>query len=410
MIRSSYGWYDQYDAAAGKTYGFQYDEKLYNNVKGASETGIPFGIYHYSYARNTYEASLEAEYTINAIRSTGGYINNISLPVAYDVEDSKYQGGIDKNTLTDIVITYCTKIKEAGFIPMIYANKTWFMEHLDINRINSLGYNFWYALWPNNVEFSTKVQIGDSGIYPLIWQYTSSGSVDGANTSSGTVDMNVMYMKDQVNLTFFIDGQVIEEKGIDKGATSTFPNFEKAGYTLVNWRDENNNIVNSNTMFNQNTKIHANYKRVELNLNAIKFSLKKGSTQILEVEDENKNYISSEKLNFISLDENIVSVDNEGKIKGISDGTTMIKVSLKENEEIYNYCNVTVGDQYLNGDINRDGKINVDDLSYGLRGLTRKIILTDEEKQIGDVTGDGLFNVDDLNKMLRYFVRKIPSL
>ena len=64
----------------------------------------------------------------------------------------------------------------------------------------------------------------------------------------------------------------------------------------------------------------------------------------------------------------------------------------------------------VKGDINKDGNVNVDDLNYGLRGITRKIILTEEEKKIGDVTGDGNFNVDDLNKMLRYFVRKIPSL
>lgn len=51
MIRSSYGWYDSYDAAAGKEYGFQYDSKLYNNVKGAVENNVPFGIYHYSYAK-----------------------------------------------------------------------------------------------------------------------------------------------------------------------------------------------------------------------------------------------------------------------------------------------------------------------------------------------------------------------
>lgn len=231
MIRSSYGWYDSYDAAAGKEYGFQYDAKLYNNVKGAVENNVPFGIYHYSYARNTSEAALEAEYTINALKSTGAYANSMSLPIAYDVEDSKYQGSIDKETLTDIVITYCTKIREAGYQPMIYANKSWFVEHLNINRLNSLGYDFWYALWPGgNIDFSNKIQIADSGIYPLIWQYTSSGSVDGANSNSGRVDLNVMYMKEQVKLTFVSDGQVVEEKGIDKNSSTTFPEVSKKGY------------------------------------------------------------------------------------------------------------------------------------------------------------------------------------
>ena len=61
------------------------------------------------------------------------------------------------------------------------------------------------------------------------------------------------------------------------------------------------------------------------------------------------------------------------------------------------------------GDINNDGRINVNDLNYGLRGLTRNT-LTEEEKQIGDVNGDNRFNVNDLNKLLRYLVGKISSL
>ena len=57
----------------------------------------------------------------------------------------------------------------------------------------------------------------------------------------------------------------------------------------------------------------------------------------------------------------------------------------------------------------KDGKINVNDLNYGLRGLTRNT-LTEEEKQLGDVNGDNKFNVNDLNKMLRYLVGKIKTL
>ena len=261
MIRSSYGWYDSYDAAAGKEYGFQYDSKLYNNVKGAVENNVPFGIYHYSYAKNTSEAALEAEYTINALKGTGAYANSMSLPIAYDVEDNKYQGSIDKETLTDIVITYCTKIREAGYQPMVYANKSWFVEHLNITRLNSLGYDFWYALWPGgNIDFSNKIQIANSGIYPLIWQYTSSGSVDGANTNSGRVDLNVMYMKEQVKLTFVSDGQVVEEKGIDKNSSTTFPEVSKKGYSFVKWIDSNGNTLTEQTKFNSNTTITAVYE------------------------------------------------------------------------------------------------------------------------------------------------------
>ena len=328
MIRSSYGWYDSYDAAAGKEYGFQYDSKLYNNVKGAVENNVPFGIYHYSYARNTSEAALEAEYTINALKSTGAYANSMSLQIAYDVEDSKYQGSIDKETLTDIVITYCTKIREAGYQPMIYANKSWFVDHLNINRLNSLGYDFWYALWPGgNIDFSNKIQIADSGIYPLIWQYTSSGSVDGANTNSGRVDLNVMYMKEQVKLTFVSDGQVVEEKGIDKNSSTTFPEVSKKGYSFVKWIDSNGNTLTEQTKFNLNTTITAVYE-------------------------------------------------------------------LRESKK---------------GDVNRDGKVNVNDVLYTMNKYM-KGVLTEEEKEIAEVTGDGRVNMNDVYRILAYAMGKIPSL
>lgn len=328
MIRSSYGWYDDNDKANGMSYDFQYDVQLYNNIKGACENNIPFGIYHYSYAQNTTQAALEAEYTINALKSLGEYSNKISLPIAYDVEDIEYQGSLDKTTLTDIVITYCTKIREAGFAPMIYANKNWFVNHLDTDRLNSLGYDFWYAMWPEgNIDFSTKIQIADSGIYPLIWQYTSSGYLSGANTNAGTVDFDIMYMKEQVKLTFVSDGQVIKEKGIDKGTNTIFPKVTKTGYTFVKWIDENSNEVNENTIFNNNSTLTAIYQ--------------KNSTQ--------------------------------------------------------------------KGDINRDGRININDVNYGLRGIS-KGTLTDEEKEIGNVNGDSVFNINDINKILRFLVGKVSSL
>ena len=327
MIRSSYGWYDGYDQAAGKAYNFQYDNNLYSNVKGAVENNVPFGIYHYSYARNTSEATLEAEYTINALKSTGAYANKMSLPIAYDVEDSKYQGSIDKETLTDIVITYCQKIRAAGYQPMIYANKNWYVNHLNISRLNSLGYDFWYALWPGgNIDFSSKIQIADSGIYPLIWQYTSSGSVPGANTNSGRVDLNVMYMKDQVKITFISDGQVVEEKGIDKNSSTKFPEVLKSGYSFVKWIDSNGNTITEQTKFNSNTTLTAVYKQ-----------------------------------------------------------------------------------NYKKGDVNRDGKVNMLDVYYSMKGIVNGT-LTDDEKVILDVTGDSRANMLDVNKIMKYIAGELESL
>ena len=130
MIRSSFGWYDDSDAAAGRAYDFQYDKKLQRNVKGAIDNDIQFGIYHYSYADTLNEAEMEAEYVISAINSLGDeYKNKMSLPVTYDVEHVKT---LSKKDLTDIVVTFCTKITEAGYRPMIYANTDFFINKLEL--------------------------------------------------------------------------------------------------------------------------------------------------------------------------------------------------------------------------------------------------------------------------------------
>ena len=86
---------------------------------------------------------------------------------------------------------------------------------------------------------------------------------------------------------------------------------------------------------------------------------------------------------------------------------THSKIYLKSNvDSLHISHNAT---DFKKGDINKDGRINVNDLNYGLRGLTRNT-LTDEEKEIGDVNGDNKFSVMDARKILRYIVGKIPSL
>ena len=55
MIRAAFGWYDEV-ADADEEYDFQYDKQFINNIKGASENNVSFGIYHYAYATNVEEA------------------------------------------------------------------------------------------------------------------------------------------------------------------------------------------------------------------------------------------------------------------------------------------------------------------------------------------------------------------
>lgn len=186
MIRT--GWF----STSAQQYNI--DEQLLNNLNGAVQADIPFGIYHYSYAWNIAEVNEECDKLINLINTyTSSYVSKISLPIAYDLEEASILAHANKTQLTEMAITFCRRIYNAGFIPMIYANENWFTNHIDVNMLVQAGYDIWLAKWPNNVNFSNKISINNH--VPMIWQYTSSGSIEGATTSDGRTDMNVMYME-----------------------------------------------------------------------------------------------------------------------------------------------------------------------------------------------------------------------
>ena len=63
---------------------------------------------------------------------------------------------------------------------MIYANKNWLLNDLNITDLN---YDVWLAHYTNKTDYP----------YPYsIWQYSSTGSVNGV---VGNVDMNIGYKK-----------------------------------------------------------------------------------------------------------------------------------------------------------------------------------------------------------------------
>lgn len=153
----------------------QIDNKFIKNITNAVKAGVKCGIYHYSYAQSVEAAKKEAEFCLKTIK---GY--NISLPVAFDIEDSS-QTGLGKDTLTNIVIAFCDKIKTAGYTPMLYCNPNWLNNYLHKDKL--IGkYDLWLAQWG----------VSSPSYDCAIWQYSENGSVSGI---SGSVDLNYIYKK-----------------------------------------------------------------------------------------------------------------------------------------------------------------------------------------------------------------------
>ena len=157
---------------------FQEDVKLKEHIKGLDSVGIPYGLYHYSYARNLDEAKKEVEGFINIAKGL-----NPTYPLVIDMEDAdnwKTKNGNPSNDMyVQICEYFCKRIEEAGYYAMIYASKDWFVNRLNDSRLDR--FDKWLAQWSNKPTYNKPFGI---------WQYTSDGHVDGIN---GRVDMNECY-------------------------------------------------------------------------------------------------------------------------------------------------------------------------------------------------------------------------
>lgn len=152
------------------------DAYFKTNVAGATANGIKVGIYFYSAAINENEAVEEAVWVISKIKTY-----RITYPVVYDFEDyQRYRcANVDGAQATKNAHTFLNLIRQAGYDPMMYANKSDLTSR--ISRSAFSGYKMWLAHYTSQTDYSGSYQM---------WQYTSKGSVSGI---SGYVDMNIAY-------------------------------------------------------------------------------------------------------------------------------------------------------------------------------------------------------------------------
>ncbi|MDP4110065.1 MAG: GH25 family lysozyme, partial [Bacillota bacterium] len=163
----------------GYTEGGIYEDRNFEtNIKGAQEAGLKVGVYFFSQAITVKEAQEEADFVLARVK---GY--DISFPVVFDWEPlgktSARTYGLDTDTLCGCADTFCSEMADAGYKPMIYFNSYAGYIKYDLSRV--LKYEFWFAQYSATPSFYYDYQM---------WQYTSSGKVDGI---TGNVDMNIYF-------------------------------------------------------------------------------------------------------------------------------------------------------------------------------------------------------------------------
>ena len=158
----------------GMDFSNQDDVEYERNANECERLGIPYGVYLMSYANTVEKARSEAKHVLRLIEG-----RKISLGVWHDIEDNGTSGAINKESLTNIINTFCNTIKNAGYKVGVYANLNWLENKIE--KTIKDNYDIWVAQYYSKCEYEGKY---------IMWQHTSSGKVNGISTN---VDMNILY-------------------------------------------------------------------------------------------------------------------------------------------------------------------------------------------------------------------------
>jgi len=154
--------------------GIYIDPYFEHNYAECKRLGIPVGVYYYTYAQNVATANKELAKLKTAIDG-----KKFEYPIVIDVEDNLLKP-ISKQALTELVEYAVEVIESWGCYAQVYTYLNYSNTELDMNRLKR--YDLWLARYRAIRPLTPKHNM---------WQYSSSGKVNGIN---GNVDMNYAYI------------------------------------------------------------------------------------------------------------------------------------------------------------------------------------------------------------------------
>lgn len=224
------------------------DPYFEENYERARAAGLHVGAYYYTYAMSLEEAENDADEFLEFICG-----KEFDMPVYVDIENEKQQS-LSRPLLTEMVLTFCDKIADAGYYSGVYANRNWFNTLLNFDTLAST-YELWIAQWTESGEPN-----GDYSENYGMWQYYDKGKVSGVQ---GNADLNVCYkdyssiIKNEGTVPYdFVnyDGEVICRYYMYPGAriytpsiVPEHPSDDLYSYEFVGWDALDENTVATET-------------------------------------------------------------------------------------------------------------------------------------------------------------------
>lgn len=161
--------------AGGSDAGFYTDLRWEENYRGAKANGIAIGAYYFVGPACTSADAGKADAQRFLSQLAG---KQLEYPVYIDVEAT---APVAKAGATAAAIAFCRALEAAGYFAGIYSSTySGFRDRLDDSKLTP--FTHWVA------QYASKCTYG--GAYG-IWQYSSTGSVNGI---SGNVDMDISYI------------------------------------------------------------------------------------------------------------------------------------------------------------------------------------------------------------------------
>lgn len=152
------------------------DASMARNLAGAAKAGLHTGVYHWIHAETEAAVIKEVDFFLGIVKGC-----KMEFPVALDVEQYTLLR-LSKEKLTDIVLSWCDKVKAAGYYVVIYANLNVLRNHLVWERIKQ--YDIWLAQY--NATMTKQFPVA-------IWQHSETGRVPGVRGGTGPVDLDICY-------------------------------------------------------------------------------------------------------------------------------------------------------------------------------------------------------------------------
>lgn len=156
------------------------DKTFQANIAGATEAGLPVGVYFYTYANTTEEAQRQADWIVEQL---GDY--PVKLGIAFDWEDwaDFNNASMSLRTVQQVAEEFLTTVRQHGYTGLLYSSKVY------LDRIWQPGAwlpeeaQVWLAQYYDYATYTGKYRY---------WQLSNSGKVPGIE---GDVDLDVRYLR-----------------------------------------------------------------------------------------------------------------------------------------------------------------------------------------------------------------------